>query len=277
MADSERLYSNSLVYTKKTAELFQEELAIMELQPLIQVHKFGFPLRLDFNQFLDCFQSLDSEKIKNSAKNDREHCSLILQSISSLNPTDYIVTDSKVFLKHDKERVMVSALWEKNGRSQRSYSRSRAHTCGELFPRGIGTSDILKKFTKTLLIENEKSNDNTIPEIKPSQYDIPIVQNDFAFENDEPEIMVCDENNQFDEVKESFEYPNLEGKGRALLVMMSSLGQYDKMIPITHCMRILFSSPMPDDMTMNESYLLQLTQAIDSFHMSQNQNEDVTL
>lgn len=276
MADSEHLYSNSLVYNIKTKEQFTEEIRAMELQPLIQVHKFGFPLRLDFGHFLECFQSLDTEQIRKSVDNDRDHCLLILQSISSLNPTDYIVTDSKVFLKHDKERVMVSALWDKNGRNQRSYSRSRAQTCGELFPRGIGTSDILEKFTKSMNQKNQnvkflQDENAELDEVSRSSHPFPI-QNNFL--NNDPEITIYaeDDANQRPEGLEA-----LEGKGRALLVMMSSLGQYDRMIPITHCMRILFSSPMSDSMTMHDSYLLQLSQAIESFHISQYQNEEVAL
>ena len=147
MGNSDHLYCSTLLYDEYDTSKFTQEMSILELQPLIQVHKFGYPLRLQFDQFIECFKSIVEDKKLPNSISDREKCLHILERIPSLKPADYILSDTTVFLKHDKERIMVSALWEKNGRSQRSYSRSRAKTCGELFPRGIGTSSMVEKIT----------------------------------------------------------------------------------------------------------------------------------
>ena len=289
MAASDHLYSNSLVRTPRTEEIFQQEVHIMELQPLIQVHKFGYPLRLEFSKFIECFKSLETKSVIEPSMSEREQCLEILQSISSLTSADYIVSDSKVFLKHDKERVMVSALWEKNGRSKRSYSRSRAQTCGELFPRGIGTSDLLEKYTKTLKKTPKKSGEHQameplqLPSLSDEIFEdeqlrsnsVHFQSSSVSFNDEDVEIVV--ENNEGNNVAPENHLGDLEGKGRALLVMMSSLGQYDRMIPIMNCMRILFSSPVSIDLALHDSHLLQLTQAIESFQLSAHQNEDTTL
>ena len=252
-------------------------MSILELQPLIQVHKFGYPLRLQFDQFIECFKSIVEDKKLPNSISDREKCLHILERIPSLKPADYILSDTTVFLKHDKERIMVSALWEKNGRSQRSYSRSRAKTCGELFPRGIGTSSMVEKITATW--EEEKPSkkkslglsDYRAPSLPSTIFEDLLHRSDSVHFKSSSTLEIEEESVQ--EKTEPKKIDNLEGRGRALLVMMSCLGQYDRMIPIAQCLRVLFSSPVYSS-ELSEDYLLQLTQAIESFHFPTYQNEE---
>ena len=284
LSASDRQYGSTLLFSGLEDSSFVQEMLVLELQPLIRVHKFGFPLRLPFQTFLDNFQLLETDK---SAKSLRERCLQLLLGVSSLRTSDYVVTETHVFMKHDKERAVVSALWEKTGRDQRSYSRSRAQTCGELFPRGMEMSNLLERYTKC--IEELEGPFRTGPEPNQPRMSIPEVPEVPEDIFDDPRLR--SESIYFQSPPIVVEEPpepargtipaykdervdalaSLEGKGRALLVMMSALGQYDRMQPVLQCMRIVFSSAAFDPAW--EDRKQQLSQAIETFHISAYQSE----
>ena len=274
----------------------EEYLRIYPIEARIKFYKSGFPYQLHFSEFLERFAKLDSdsnqkgketeeiEMVEEDNQTEEERVKEILKSVNGLNKNDFYLSNEHIYFKFNKQFQLIKKLWEINDNNFTNYNRSRSATSGELFHRNSRSSSIV--------IDNYSQQSNFLPNsafVKPpfpsgalhppSFTKAPAHSNEneyltqqYARKNKkEEEIMFEREEEHLHWANGSpnsneFDERELEGKGKALLVMMSVLGDYESMIPLIDALHSLFNSyiPSPSIKTNLLHHLAELIQTYSS-------------
>ena len=274
----------------------EEYLRIYPIEARIKFYKSGFPYQLHFSEFLERFAKLDSdsnqkgketeeiEMVEEDNQTEEERVKEILKSVNGLNKNDFYLSNEHIYFKFNKQFQLIKKLWEINDNNFTNYNRSRSATSGELFHRNSRSSSIV--------IDNYSQQSNFLPNsafakppfpsgaLHPPSFTTALAhsneneyltqqyarknkkEEEIMFEREEEDLHWANgspNSNEFDERE-------LEGKGKALLVMMSVLGDYESMIPLIDALHSLFNSyiPSPSIKTNLLHHLAELIQTYSS-------------